>query len=222
MTKRADSDFPGGDARPPVGMAARSPRRARPVRARARLPQIAARGAALGLLAAGGALVGCGSVTPAASSGVQPLEIGSPVLAGGKPIPARFTCGGKNVSPPLVWGNVPSGTSELALFLLDLSHTQRAGGESLKAAVTVAWAVHGIKPTLGGMGAGKLPAGAVDGRARYSICPPKGGSGEYMFRLYALSSPLVVKPGTSDLALFKQVNKASSTAGYFIIEDKRS
>jgi phosphatidylethanolamine-binding protein (PEBP) family uncharacterized protein len=218
MTKRADSDFPGGDARPPVGMAARSPRRARPVRARARLPQIAA----LGLLAAGGALAGCGSVAPTGtSSGVQPLEIGSPAIAGGKSIPALYTCSGKNVSPPLVWGNVPSGTSELALFLLDLSHTQRAGGESLKAAVTVAWAVHGIKPTLGGMGAGKLPAGAVGGRARYSICPPKGGSGEYMFRLYALSSPLVVKPGTSDLALFKQVNKASSTAGYLIAEDKR-
>jgi phosphatidylethanolamine-binding protein (PEBP) family uncharacterized protein len=218
MTKRADSDFPGGDARRPVGMAASSLRRARPVRARARLSRIAA----LGLLAAAGALAGCGTVSPtASSSSVQPLEVGSPAIVAGKPTPAQFTCSGKNISPPVKWANVPSNTSELALFLLNLGHTQRTG-ESLKASVTVAWAVHGLKPTLGGISAGKLPAGAVAGHERYSICPPKGGTGEYMFRLYALSNPLAVKPGTSDLALFKQINKASSTAGYFITEDKRS
>jgi phosphatidylethanolamine-binding protein (PEBP) family uncharacterized protein len=220
MTKRADSDFPGGDARPPVGMAARSPRRARPVRARARLPQIAA----LGLLAAGGALAGCGSVVSptATSSGVQPLSFGSRAIVGGRQIPAEFTCSGKNITPPVQWANVPSNTSELALFLLELGHTQRAAGESLKASVTVKWAVRGIKPTLSGFPAGKLPAGAVTGRARYSICPSKGTTAQYMFRLYALPSPVAVKPGTSDLALFKQINKASSTAGYFVTEDKRS
>jgi phosphatidylethanolamine-binding protein (PEBP) family uncharacterized protein len=219
MTERADSDFPGGDARRPVGMAASGPRRARQRRARARLSQISA----LGLLAAGGALASCGSVSPtASSSSVQPLAIGSPAIAGGSSIPAQYTCGGKDVSPPLKWANVPSNTSELALFLLDLGHTQRSGSETIKAQVTVAWSVRGLKPTLKGMSSGELPAGAIAGHNRYSICPPKGGTGQYMFRLYALNKPLAVKPGTSDLALFKQVNKASSTAGYFLTAYKRS
>ncbi len=219
MDTRADNDFPGGDAWRPVGMAAKDPRRARQGRARARLSRISA----IGLLVGGGALAGCGSVSPAASSSsVQPLEIASPAIPRGKPIPVQYTCSGKDVSPPLVWGNVPSSTSELALFLLDLGHTQRAGGESLKAQVTVAWAVRRLKPTLKGMAAGKLPAGAVAGEARYTICPPKGGTGEYMFRLYALLSPLSFKPGLSDLEMFRKVNKARSATGYFLGEYKRS
>jgi phosphatidylethanolamine-binding protein (PEBP) family uncharacterized protein len=218
MGDRADSDFPGGDARRPVGMA-KSPRRARQWRARARRSRVAL----VGVLAAGGTLVGCGGVSPtASSSSAQPLELGSPAITGGKGIPARYTCGGKDVSPPLKWGNVPANTAELALFLLDLSHTQSAGGEAYKASIKVGWAIHGLKPTLQGMVAGRLPAGAIAGHGRYSVCPPKGGTGEYMFRLYALSNPIQVKPGLSDLELFRRVNKESTAVGYFISEYKRS
>jgi phosphatidylethanolamine-binding protein (PEBP) family uncharacterized protein len=210
MGKRADNDFPGGDARRPVGMAASSPRRARRGRAWARLSLI-------GLLAVAGPLAGCGSVSStASSSNAQPLAISSPVLSSKGLLPARYTCAGADVSPPMVWGNVPAGTSELALFLLNLAKPTPAANGALQARVVVAWALHGLKPTLTRLPAGKIPAGAVVGHRRYSICPPKGGTGEYLFRLYALPSRLAANPKLSDLELFRQVNKDSSAVGYFI------
>jgi hypothetical protein len=216
MGNRADNDFLGGEARRAVGMAATSPRRARRGRARARLARVSA----VGALLAGGALAGCGGVsTTASSSRVQPLEVSSPAVVpgkGGTTLPALYTCGGRDISPPLSWSKVPANTAELALFLLDLSKPRPGAQGTVQAQVEVAWAVHGLSPALHGMAAGKLPAGASTGRRRYSICPPKGRTGEYMFRLYALPRSLAVKRNVSDLALFKQVNRASSTAGYLI------
>jgi phosphatidylethanolamine-binding protein (PEBP) family uncharacterized protein len=200
-------------------MAASSPRRARSGCARARLSRISL----AGLLAAGGALAGCGGVSPtASSSSVQPLEITSSAVGARGTLAARYTCAGRDISPPLKWGNIPSNTKELALFLLDLSHTEPAGGGAAKAKITVGWTVRGLKPTLQGMPAGRLPAGAVAGHSHYSICPPKGITGQYMFRLYALSSPLAATHGLSDLELFKKVNRANPAVGYFISSYTRS
>ncbi len=215
----ADSDFPGGDARRPVGMAAKSPRRARPGRARARLSRLSAAGVAI----AAGALGGCGSTGPSAfSSKAQPLGISSSAVNESGGLAARYTCAGKDISPPLKWSNVPSDTSELALFLLNLGHSQSAGGGAVKAKLTVAWAVRGLKPTLHGLAAGRLPAGAIAGHGRYSVCPPRGGTGQYMFRLYALSKPVAVKPGLSDLEVFRRINRGSSAVGYFLSTYTRS
>jgi phosphatidylethanolamine-binding protein (PEBP) family uncharacterized protein len=200
-------------------MAASSLRRARQARARARLSRIAA----IPLLAAGGALAGCGTASPTASSARVPaLEVSSPTIAAGKPIPVRYTCSGKDVSPPISWRDVPSNTAELALFLLALGHAKPVAGKGVEATVTVAWAVHGLKPTLHGIAAGRLPAGAITGRRRYSICPPKGVRGEYLFRLYALPAPLQLARGISDLEAFRRVNRASSAVGYLLAEYKRS
>jgi phosphatidylethanolamine-binding protein (PEBP) family uncharacterized protein len=194
-------------------MAATSSRRARPGRALARLSRISA----VGLVGVAGALGGCGGVAASSSSSrAQPLEIASPAVTKSGSLPAQYTCAGRDVSPPLKWGNVPTGTAELALFLLDLSRPKAAAGGATRAQVVVGWSVRGLSPTLEGMAAGKLAAGAVTGHKRYTICPPKGGTGEYMFRLYALPRRLAVKRGLSDLDLFKQVNRASSAVGYFL------
>jgi phosphatidylethanolamine-binding protein (PEBP) family uncharacterized protein len=199
-------------------MAASSPRRARKQRARARRSRIAA----LGLLVAGAALAGCGSGGGAAASSAaansKQLVISSSALTSGGALPALYTCSGRDISPPLQWTRVPVGTAELALFLLDLGHTESAGGGggALEAKVTVAWSLRGLSPRLTGLAAGRLPAGAVVGHGRYSICPPKGGTGEYMFRLYALPSRLSAPPSLSDLELFRRANRANSAAGDLI------
>jgi phosphatidylethanolamine-binding protein (PEBP) family uncharacterized protein len=194
-------------------MAPGSPGRARGLRARPWAGAVVA----TGLLAMAGALGGCGGTTASSSSAGGPqLALSSPAVTSRGAIPALYTCAGKNVSPPLIWGKIPAGTSELALFLLDLGHTESAGGGETQAKLKVGWVVRGLEPTLHGMSAGKLPAGAVAGRQRYSVCPPKGGTGEYMFRLYALPRRLSIARSLSDLEVFKQINRASTTAGDFL------
>jgi phosphatidylethanolamine-binding protein (PEBP) family uncharacterized protein len=203
-------------------MAAKSPRRARPQRARARLARIPA-GAPLvaASLLAAGALAGCGgAAATATSSAVErkpQLALTSPALTAQGLLPALYTCTGKNIPPPFQWGAVPAGTAELALFLLNLGHTQSAGaGGALEAKLTVGWSVRSISPKLHGFAAGRLPAGAVTGRGRYSVCPPKGGTGEYMFRLYALPKRVAVPSSASDIELFRQINRSSSAGGDFV------
>jgi phosphatidylethanolamine-binding protein (PEBP) family uncharacterized protein len=210
--------LPGDRAQWHVGMAASSPRRARKTRARARRSRILAPRASLAsLLLAAGALAGCGgSVATSSSVGQKPqLTVSSPVLTAKGLLPAQYTCAGRNIVPPIKWGNVPANTAELALFLLDLGHTESSGG-AVQAKLKVAWMIRGLKPTLTGMAEGKLPAEAIEGRGRYSICPPKGATGQYMFRLYALPRPVSIGRGLSDLEAFRQINRAGSAVGYFL------
>jgi phosphatidylethanolamine-binding protein (PEBP) family uncharacterized protein len=168
--------------------------------------------------ASAAAVCGCGggaNATSASSTGPR-LLLSSPAIGSSQTMPAQFTCTGKDVSPPLQWGDIPPGTAELVLFLLDLGHTERAASGGTQAKLSVAWTVRGLSPTLTGMAAGKLPPRAIVGPHRYSICPPKGGTGEYMFRLYALSSRVSASPRVSELEVFRKINRASSVAGAFV------
>lgn len=47
------------------------------------------------------------------------FSIRSPAFAPGASIPARYTCDGENVSPPLEWGDVPPEAESLALIVDD-------------------------------------------------------------------------------------------------------
>src|SRR5882762_7278635 len=77
------------------------------------------------------ALIGCAmfsaALFPAAALvGVQPkertdmnLQITSSAFTEGQPIPAKYTCQGKDVSPPLQWSGVPPAAKSLALICDD-------------------------------------------------------------------------------------------------------
>src|SRR5437588_779263 len=82
------------------------------------------------------------------------LHIGSRPAAGGT-IPSVYTCSGRDISAPLRWSGVPSGSRELALELIDLD---APGGPFLH------WAVAQIPPTVRSLAAGEsVPPGAVAG-----------------------------------------------------------
>jgi phosphatidylethanolamine-binding protein (PEBP) family uncharacterized protein len=135
------------------------------------------------------ALGGCGS--SGTNSSTPPVT--EPVVVAlrssaihGRTLPALYTCDGRNVSPPLSWGALPSGVEELALFAVG---TRRGrGGRALS---SVEWAMAGLKPKVHGVSTGEIPRGAYllagsAGKRGYSVCPPRGETERYSFALYAL------------------------------------
>lgn len=49
----------------------------------------------------------------------MPLELRSNAFQSGQTMPARYTCEGENVSPPLSWSGIPAETKTLALIFDD-------------------------------------------------------------------------------------------------------
>jgi Raf kinase inhibitor-like YbhB/YbcL family protein len=121
------------------------------------------------------------------------MSLSSPAFALNGTIPSQYTCEGTNISPPLQWHNLPAHTAELVLFIIDDGSNGSEGG--------IRWVVSGIDPSLSGIAAGALPAGAVVGRnssgkAAYGgICPPKGKAVLFQFVLWALSKKLNFNTG---------------------------
>ena len=124
------------------------------------------------------------------------LELKSPAFKNGEFIPAKYTCKGKGVSPPLEWGGLPEGTKTLALICDDpdapmgtwvhwVLYDMPADKKSLPEAVK--------KDDILDDGSKQ---GMTDfGRPGYGgPCPPPGAAHRYFFRLYALDSKLDLKP----------------------------
>lgn len=143
------------------------------------------------------------------------IVVSSPAFQPGGAMPTRYTCDGAGVSPPLRWRNVPAGSVELLLLAIDLD-----GGRS----GAIQWAVGGLPPSLSGIAAGRLPAGAVVGRnsageARWGgICGAGGRLHHVAFLLYALNrglglkagfDPAVVRGGLKDATLARGLTVAT-------------
>src|SRR6266545_4701051 len=101
------------------------------------------------------------------------------------PIPHRYTCFGKGISPPIHWSGVPTGTKALALVVDDSD-----------APVTpyIYWLVFDISPETTELQEGSLPPNARQARgsdnvARYAAPCPRSGSHSYRFTLYAMNAP---------------------------------
>jgi Raf kinase inhibitor-like YbhB/YbcL family protein len=121
------------------------------------------------------------------------LQLSSSAFQGGREIPARYTCEGEDVSPPLAWTGVPPGTAGLALLVDDPDAPDPAAPRM----TWVHWVVYNIPPSTGGLaeGAEASTVGALDGlndwkRTGYGgPCPPIGRH-RYFHKLYALDTVL--------------------------------
>lgn len=169
-------------------------------------------------LASGGGLAAA-SGQPRAHASNEPLDnLTVSSSTGLEPIAARYTCDGADQSPPLSWGRIPSGTVELALFVIN--------SEPVHGKLFVDWAVTGLKPSLRKLSAGQLPAGAVVGRnsfgqARYSICPSRGVHAGYLVRLDALPKRVGERRGFNAPVQLTPVNRASNFSGLLGFSYKR-
>jgi Raf kinase inhibitor-like YbhB/YbcL family protein len=138
---------------------------------------------------------------PELGRGFATIDLSSPAFASGGRLPPRFTADGEGVSPPLVWGAVPAGTTALALIVED---ADAPTPHPLVHAV-----VWGIAAEERWLAEGAIVAdgtGGVDGQdvGRNSYFregwlppdPPTGhGPHQYAFQLFALAAP--ADPGTS-------------------------
>lgn len=111
--------------------------------------------------------------------------------SGGGPIPADYTCGGSDVSPPLVWSGVPVDTASLAIVVTDLDATT-ADGQPF-----VHWIVANIPPSITAVPTDGTIAGSIEALNDFTTaeaprsgwsgpCPPLGATHTYSFEVRAL------------------------------------
>src|ERR1700737_2058485 len=142
------------------------------------------------------------------SSGLRtmPFTISSPAFAPNGAIPAKYTCEGADISPPLEWSGAPDGTRSFALIVDDPDAPDPAKPQR----VYVHWVVYNIPASATKLpeNAAKsgLPTGAVQGTNDWGKqtyggpCPPIGRH-RYFFKLYALDAQLtgLNKPNKAQL-----------------------
>ena len=152
----------------------------RPPRARA------AGGLALALLA----VTGCGTAGYGAPVAPSPMSINSEAFIAGT-LPARYTCHGAKINPPLNWSGAPPGTRSLALIVDDSS-----------APITpfIYWLVFDINPGATDIQERSLPTGARQAlnsadTATYDAPCPNGYRHSYRFTIYALRTSLNLPNG---------------------------
>jgi hypothetical protein len=122
------------------------------------------------------------------------MEITSPVFENNSMIPAKYTCEGDDISPPLEFKDVPEGAVSLVLIMDDPDAPDPAAPKI----VWEHWAVWNIPPGQQ-FPEGGVPADAVVGRNQRGNnsyggpCPPIG-THRYFFKLYALDTMLDLPP----------------------------
>jgi Raf kinase inhibitor-like YbhB/YbcL family protein len=139
-----------------------------------------------------------------AKEATMTLKITSPVFADNATIPAKYTCEGDDVSPPLAWSGVPDQAKSLVLIVDDPD----APDPKAPKLTWVHWVLYDLPTSSAGLaeGVATLPAGTKVGlndwkRADYGgPCPPIGRH-RYFFKLYALDTTLsaLSKPTKADV-----------------------
>jgi Raf kinase inhibitor-like YbhB/YbcL family protein len=129
---------------------------------------------------------------PRPGGATMTMRLTSPAFGHRESIPAKHTCEGADVPPPLSWTDVPSGTKSLALVVDDPDAPDPAAPRT----IWVHWVVYDLPPGATGLPeGGALPAGAREGTNDWKKtgwggpCPPIGRH-RYFFKLYALDARL--------------------------------
>lgn len=101
-------------------------------------------------------------------------------------VPAKYTCDGENISPPLRFLDIPENAKSLVLIVDD---------PDAPMGTWVHWLLWNIDPKTTKIEENSKPAGAVEGTTSFGDqayggpCPPSGVH-HYHFKLYALDTTL--------------------------------
>lgn len=118
------------------------------------------------------------------------MKIVSPAFVASKSIPAKYTCDGKGVNPPLQISDVPTSAKTLALIIED---------PDAPVGNWIHWLVWNINSKTIEIREGEVPPGSVQGLTSFNEnvyggpCPPDREH-RYYFRLFALDTELRLSP----------------------------
>ena len=152
-------------------------------------------------------VIPAGNAAPKFEKGIMHLT--SSAITEGEPIPAKYTCEGKNVSPPLQWSGVPAGSKSLVLI---------ADDPDAPAGTWVHWVLYDLPVAVNELTEDLprnqyTPAGAKQGQNSFGQlgyggpCPPPGKAHRYFFKLYALDAQLDLKPGATEKEIEDAMDK---------------
>ena len=150
------------------------------------------------------------------------INITSSAFEEGGLIPAKYTCDGADVSPPLQWDAVPEGTKSIALICDD---------PDAPMGTWVHWVLFNLpaetKELVEDIPADKiLPDGASQGVSDFGRigyggpCPP-GGTHRYFFKIYALDTELGLEAGADKRQLLKAMEGHILGQGQLVGKYKR-
>jgi Raf kinase inhibitor-like YbhB/YbcL family protein len=154
---------------------------------------IRARAAAAAFLAGVACSHAAGAADPIKEVRTMSMTIESTAFGQQADIPAKYTCEGQDISPPLAWSGVPAGARSLVLIVDDPDAPDPAAPRM----TWVHWLLYNIPVDASGVpeASKALPAGTREGmndwqRTGYGgPCPPIGRH-RYFHKLYALDTVL--------------------------------
>ncbi|HUX22477.1 MAG TPA: YbhB/YbcL family Raf kinase inhibitor-like protein [Spirochaetia bacterium] len=153
-------------------------------------------------------------------SGPMSIQLASTAFAAQTAIPAKYSCRGEDISPPLSWSNVPSGVKSFALIVED---------PDAPVGIWVHWVYFDIPASVTSLPEGVAPGGHLaDGSIQgvgsshdnrfHGPCPPSGRH-RYYFNLYALDTLFSLPASTNKAGLLKamegHVLAQGQLMGYF-------
>jgi Raf kinase inhibitor-like YbhB/YbcL family protein len=146
------------------------------------------------------------STDTALGSIAMTMKVTSSAFQQGGAIPAKYTCEGQDISPPLAWSGAPDSTKSIAIVVDDPDAPDPAKPQR----VYVHWVVYNIPAGTSSLpeSASKsgMPKGAEQGKNDWGKpqyggpCPPIGRH-RYFFKVYALDTTLsgLSGPAKADL-----------------------
>jgi len=134
------------------------------------------------------------------------LTVTSTAFPEGGKIPAKYTCDGANISPPLSWTKGPEGTKSYALI---------ADDPDAPMGTWVHWVMYNVPVSVTSLPENvpkseKLKEGSVQGTNDFKRdgyggpCPP-GGTHRYYFKVYALDTVIKAGPGLTKKKLLGEM-----------------
>ena len=150
------------------------------------------------------------------------IKITSSAFEDGGLIPAKYSCDGADISPPLQWDAVPEGTKSVALICDD---------PDAPMGTFVHWVIFGLPAETKELAENipsdeTLPNGAKQGTSDFGRigyggpCPPSG-THRYFFKIYALDTEIDLAAGASKRELLKAMEGHILGQGQLIGKYKR-
>lgn len=126
------------------------------------------------------------------------LQVTSTAFAEGTSIPAKYTCNGNDVSPPLAFSGIPSGTQSIAVICDD---------PDAPSGTFVHWVLFNLPASTASLSENVPNLDTLTNGARHGVndfgtssyggpCPPSG-THRYYFKVYALDTMLSLPAGST-------------------------